>query len=268
MNAVAKPSSAPGATSCRISSIAVPSSPSPACRAGRRPPAARRPPARRRASRRRPTARTASCPTPVTFVVSRAVSAACARTPSDVVAAARLTISAALLLASASGRRMRAVIACAAGSMRSTAPQVATVRSALAGTAARISPVLATWRTVAPSRLQPARRGRHRASRTAMSTSVAPPSCFWRSFTASLPSSLRSPGDSERLIVCSVCDLLRRIRLLRCRSRRQRAAQRDRRRRSPPHVLPLHTPSVPGGLPSLPELDGTTSGTLTMMKSL
>ena len=39
--------------------------------------------------------------------------------------------------------------------------------------------------------------------RTAMSTSVRPPSRFWRSFTASLPSSLRSPGDSERLIFCS-----------------------------------------------------------------
>ena len=61
--------------------------------------------------------------------------------------------------------------------MLSTAPQVATVLNAVAGTAARISPVLATWRTVAPTFCSRATRSSSGLA-TAMSTSVRPPSAF------------------------------------------------------------------------------------------
>ncbi len=88
LNAVAKPRLAPGARSCRISSIAVPSSPLPSW-PGSTSTGDSSPEATEAASESTPSDRAHSLtPTPVTPLDWRAVSAACTRSPWLVTAAA------------------------------------------------------------------------------------------------------------------------------------------------------------------------------------
>ena len=142
LSAVAKPSSAPGATSWRISSIAVPSLPEPAS-SGRTSTAGNSPVACEAASESTPSDSAHSLvPTPVTCDAARAVSAACARSPSEATTAARNCSACSARSSLVAGvTPIEAVFPSRASSTRATSFQPATVRSFDAGTLARIAPL-------------------------------------------------------------------------------------------------------------------------------
>ena len=152
VNAVANPSSAPGARSWRISSIAVPSSPSPSWPVSTST-SGSSPAASEAASESTPSESAHNLtPVPVTRRVARAASAACALSPSETTApwlgaaiaaatarckrAARAALGA-RLPGTAAGAMARAVMAPTAGSIRSTARHAAIRPSAASGSSAR-----------------------------------------------------------------------------------------------------------------------------------
>ena len=150
VNAVAKPRSAPGARSWRISSIAVPSSPSPAC-PGSTSTSGSSPVSSDSSSESTPSERAHSfTPMPVTPLSARTSSAAWAASPSEVTTACGAICAARSAPPGAppwrpstrveTVRAMRAVIAPTAASTRRTAARPAIFSSASIGTEARIEP--------------------------------------------------------------------------------------------------------------------------------
>ncbi len=237
LNAVAKPSSALGARSCRISSIAVPSSPEPAW-PGSTSTAGSSPAACDTATELMPSDRAQSfTPTPVTWNEPRAASAACALSLSLTLAACTdICFSASLrsisrALSSLDGAALRfllsrlfftsCVIASLPGSTRATSERPAISEIFATGTSARTVRCSEDTARICPPTARTALTRSSEYCLARMSTRVvelgvtATPVCtcgrelivpIWvrlRASTTSALSTLDSAGVSDFLMLCS-----------------------------------------------------------------